>query len=103
MRRAGETGPLRARLRRVLPNLILLGVSSGLAAGAAELLLRRYFPEGGLIYRLHPRYLHTLAPGTRKLFRHDPANGGGRALVTVNSRGFRGDELRTDPGLRVVV
>jgi len=103
MRRAGETGPLRVLFRRALPNLVLLGVSLGVAAGAGEWFLRRYFPEGGLIYRLHPRYHHTLAPGTRKLFRHAPANGGGRVLVTVNSRGFRGEELRSDPGLRVVV
>jgi hypothetical protein len=72
-------------------------------AVAVEWFLRRYFPEGGLIYRLDPRYHHTLAPGTRKLFRHAHANGGGRVLVTVNSRGFRGKELRSGPGLRVVV
>ena len=78
-------------------------VSLAVAAGSAEWFLRRYFPEGGLIYRLHPRCHHALAPGTRKLFRHAPANGGGRVRVTVNSQGFRGEELRSGPGLRVVV
>lgn len=81
----------------------LLALSSALATLGAEAFLRRYFPEGGFIYRLHPRYHYTLAPGTRKLFRHDPANGGQRVLVTVNSQGFRGEELRTNPGSRVVL
>ena len=81
----------------------MLALSSALAVAGAEWGLRRYSPEAGLIYRLNPRYHYSLAPGARKLFRHAPANGGGRVLVTVNSQGFRGDELRLNPGLRVVV
>ena len=53
------------------------------------------------MYRLDPRCHYALAPGTRKLYRNSEANGGRRVLFVVNSDGFRGDELRRDPGLRV--
>ncbi len=84
-------------------NLGLLALSTLVAAGGAEWVLRRYRPERGLVYRLAPRYHHTLVPGARKLFRHGAANGGGLVLTTVNSDGFRGDELRADGVPRVVV
>jgi lysophospholipase L1-like esterase len=93
----------RARLKGAVQNLALLALSTALAAGGAEWTLRRYRPERGLVYRLHPRYHHTLVPGARKLFRHGAANGGGLVLTTVNSEGFRGEELRRDGSLRVVV
>jgi SGNH hydrolase-like domain, acetyltransferase AlgX len=93
----------RARLREAAQNLGLLVLSTILAAGGAEWVLRRYRPEVGLVYRLVPRYHYSLAPGARKLFRHGAANGGGLVLSTVNSEGFRGDELRTDGAPRVVV
>jgi hypothetical protein len=91
------------RIQRAAANLVLLVLSSALAVGGAEWFLRRYFPERGFIYRLHPLYHYALAPGTRKQFERHPVNGGGRVLVTVNSQGFRGDELRASPGFRVVV
>ena len=81
----------------------MLAASSVLAVGAAEWGIRRYLPQEGLIYRLDPRYHYSLAPKARKLFRHAPQNGGDRVLVTINSEGFRGPELRARPPLRVVV
>ncbi len=84
-------------------NLALLALSTAIAVSGAELVLRRHFPEGGLVYRLDPRCHYSLAPRTRKQFRHDRRNGGGRVLITVNSKGFRGDELREDPAFRIVV
>jgi lysophospholipase L1-like esterase len=70
----------------------------------AEAYLRRFHPIGATIYRLHPRYLHALVPGARKLFVHRPANGGAKLLVRVNGDGFLGPELaRSRGGPRVVV
>jgi len=93
----------RARLKGAAQNFGLLALSTLVAVGGAEWFLRRYRPERGLVYQLAPRYHHTLVPGARKLFRHGAANGGGLVLTTVNSEGFRGDELRTDGAPRVVV
>jgi lysophospholipase L1-like esterase len=84
-------------------DLGLLVVSTALALGAGELLLRRYLPMDGFLYRLHPRSLYALAPGARALFVHTPQNGGGIVLVTVNSDGFRGDELRGNGDPRILV
>lgn len=89
--------------RRRLGSFALLVVSLLLSLGAAEWVLRRYFPEGGVVLRLDPELHYGLKPRGRKLFRHTPPNGGGRVLVTVNSRGFRGDELTKRPGRRIVV
>jgi SGNH hydrolase-like domain, acetyltransferase AlgX len=84
-------------------NIGLLLVSTVLALGAAEILLRRYLPMDGFLYRLHPRSLYALAPQARALFVHTPQNGGGLVLVTVNSDGFRGKELRRGGDPRILV
>jgi lysophospholipase L1-like esterase len=84
-------------------NLALLAVSTAMALVGAELLLRRYLPMDGFLYSLHPRALYALAPNTRALFVHTPQNGGGLVLVTVNSDGFRGDELRGGGDPRILV
>jgi hypothetical protein len=70
---------------------------------AGEWFLRTYLPVGGFVLRLDPRYLWALAPNTRTLYVHSRENGGGMALVTVNSEGFRGDELRPGDHPRIVV
>ena len=85
--------------------LMLAIVSLTLSGLAAEAYLRHYRPVHGVLYRLHPRYLHTLIPGARRLFTHQPEDGGGSVLVRVNRDGFIGPELTTrrDQGRRVVV
>ncbi len=98
---SGGSGRSPARVWVQNLGLLLLGTSVALAAG--EWALRRYLPMEGFLYRLHPRYLYALAPGARTLFAHTPLNGGGLVLVTVNSAGFRGDELRRGDHSRIVV
>jgi len=93
----------KGRLRGLVQNLGLLAAASLFAVGGAEWLLRTYAPQSGFVYRLDPRCLHSLAPGTRKLRRNSAPNGGRRVLFVVNSEGFRGDALRRDPELRVLV
>jgi hypothetical protein len=95
-------------MRRVrffpLPELTLALAAFAGAGLAAEAYLRRFHPIDVSIYRLHPRYLHALVPGARKLFVHLPENGGRRILVTVDGAGFRGAELLSPKhGPRVVV
>jgi hypothetical protein len=92
-----------ARLRGLAQNLGLLAVASLLALGGAEWLLRTWLPQAGFVYRLDPRCLYSLAPGTRKLHLNSATNGGSRVLVVVNADGFRGEELRRKPGLRLLV
>jgi lysophospholipase L1-like esterase len=91
------------RLRRLAQNLGLLAAASLFALAGAEWLTRRYLPQAGFVYRLDTRSHYALAPGTRKLYRNSEPNGGRRVLFVVNADGYRGDELRRDPGLRVVV
>src|SRR6185295_4566056 len=81
------------RRRPALADLLLALVSLTLSAAGAELYLRHYRPVRGVLYRLHPRYLHTLIPGARRLFVHQPEDGGASLLVRVNSEGFLGPEL----------
>jgi hypothetical protein len=94
---------LRRLPRAWIQNLVLALVSSALALAAGEWFLRRYLPVGGFLYRLDPLCHYTLAPKARTLFVHGPRNGGGIVLVTVNSDGFRGDELRRGGDPRIVV
>jgi GDSL-like Lipase/Acylhydrolase family len=87
-----------------LPELTLALAAFVGAALAVEAYLRRFHPIDVAIYRLHPRYLHALVPGARKLYVHLPENGGRRILVTVDQAGFRGAELLSPQhGPRVVV
>ena len=88
--------PSRAEL--ALAVVSLAGSSLG-----AELYLRHYRPVHGVLYRLHPRYLHTLVPGARRLFVHQPEDGSGSLLVTVNHDGFLGPEVPPREGARRVV
>jgi hypothetical protein len=92
-------------LRRFpLPELALALAALLLASLGAEAYLRCFHPIGATIYRLHPRYLHALVPGARKLFARTALDGGARVLVRVNRDGFLGPELeRARRGRRVVV
>lgn len=85
--------------------ILLFLASLTLSALGAEAYLRHYRPVHGVLYRLHPRYLHTLIPGARRLFTHQPEDGGGSVLVRVNRDGFIGPELapRREERRRVVV
>jgi lysophospholipase L1-like esterase len=98
---AGATS--RLRVGAWAQNLGLILVSAALVLGAGELFLRRFLPMDGLLYRLDARTLYTLAPNARYLFVHTPQNGGGLVLVTVNSDGFRGRELRHRGDPRILV
>lgn len=81
--------------------LALASVAASLAL--AELGLRLFYPVGRLTYRISPELLFELAPDTSRAFLHHPADGGGFVVSHVNSRGFRGPELREAPARRVVV
>jgi lysophospholipase L1-like esterase len=88
---------------RWLRSLALALLSTAVTLGAVEWLLRRYLPLEGSLFRPDARNLYALAPGARMLFRHTPQNGGRTVLVTVNSKGFRGDELWPGDHPRIVV
>lgn len=70
------------------------------ALAGAEVFLRLLFPLGSPVHRLDQELLSTTVPGAWKYFERQRGNGGERILVRMNSQGFRGDELRNEPGLR---
>jgi len=55
------------------------------------------------IHQLDDQYLLKLVPHSVKRSRRIPANGGQAVLVRVNSKGYRGEELREGLGRRRVV
>ena len=84
--------------RLPLPELALATIALVVSGGLAELYLRYFHPIHGMLYALHPRYLHTLVPGARRLFVHQPEDGGRALLVTVNREGFLGPPLQPRKG-----
>ena len=84
----------------------LLLVAGGLVIGLllGETGLRVLSPTYPSVYQPDSTLLYRLVPSSRKVFVRDPANGGQRVLVKINSLGFRGDELRPRaPGKRIAV
>ena len=79
---------------RILANLALTAAALGFTLVAAEIGLRVLVgPRLAMIYKLDPRYLHAMIPGSSRVVTRLAANGGGSNRVDVSSRGFRGDEL----------
>ena len=82
--------------------LVVRGLLLGLVL--AEGGLRVLSPTYPSIYQPDPVFLFRLVPSSRKIFVREPANGGQRILIKINSLGFRGDELRpAGHGKRIVV
>lgn len=79
---------------RILANLALVAAALGFTLVAAEIGLRIVVgPRLAMIYKLDPRYVHAMIPGSSRVVTRLAANGGGSNRVEVNSRGFRGGEL----------
>ena len=57
----------------------------------------------GLACEFHPDYLIKLKANLEKSFVHEKQNSGRKIVWRTNSMGFRGPEIRDNPGLRVVV
>lgn len=81
-------------MKRILQRLGVVTLVLGLALGAGELVMRRWFPIRGQIYSLDPERLHVSVPSTRRLQLLPARAGRTRVLVELNSAGFRGPELR---------
>ena len=92
----------RARGRARLLNATVVLVAVLVALGAAELILRAWFPIRGMIFALDDRYLYRHIPGSRRL-----ADAGDRSwpgvLVEINDAGRRGDESGLSRGARRIV
>ncbi len=54
-------------------------------------------------FQLDETSLYQLVPNSVREFRRAAVNGGDRILYRVNSEGYRGEELESDPRLRIVV
>lgn len=86
-------------------NAMFLMLASTLAALIlAEAMLRWIFPVYGFVLGPHPRYLHTLIPGTRQLGIDDARPTHPFYSVRINSEGHRGPEESAEtPQPRIVV
>jgi len=89
---------------RFAKRFLLLFFTVALAAGAAEGAMRLLFSDWfSSLFVFHPRYIYTLRPHARTRQMLSPANGGKSVVTEINSSGYRGPELRTDPPCRVAV
>jgi hypothetical protein len=104
--------------KRLREFLVGLCVSSAIALAALlmmEAALRLLYPEKlalyraeddrirDLAFRFHPEYLISLKAGVEKTFQRAAVNGGETIRWSTNDNGYRGDELSTNPDIRVVV
>lgn len=85
--------------------VLALTISVGLTLGMAELVLRTALgPRYRTAVQLDDRVLYRLIPGARREYTRPAINGGVRIRYSINSQGFRGDELAPrGQALRVVV
>ncbi len=83
-------------LALVLSSLVMLAV---IEAALQILFSASYKSENELDSRL----LYRPVPGAVRIGNREAINGGDRITYTINSQGFRGDELELEPGLRIVV
>jgi len=84
--------------------LSLAVLSTVAALAGAELLVGHFFPVRALNLALEDELLYAPLPNTRKILPMASEAGGARVLVRINSRGFRGPELREPKdGLRVAI
>ncbi len=91
MSRPGGSSPGRTSRWR---ELALLAAALLTSAALGEAYLRLFNPIDSLLFEMHPRYLYRLIPGARRLFFREDEHGVTRILLTINSAGFRGPELR---------
>jgi lysophospholipase L1-like esterase len=84
--------------RRRLPKKLFVAFSAlVLSLCAAELVVRRVFPVGSLLFGLDETLHYAPIPGARNITLMDEAVGGARILVEINEAGFRGRPLAPRP------
>src|SRR5579864_4380880 len=69
---------------------LVAGIVVAVCLLAGELVLRQWFPLGGVVFQRDARYLFKFIPNSRKLQLTRPGSGGNTVLVTINSQGRRG-------------
>jgi hypothetical protein len=83
---------------------LVLGLVSAMTLLMAEVVLRTAFTaEYAYVYEADARLIFRLIPGTSKVFRRSPQDGGQAVTMQINSRGYRGEELRVPGEARRVV
>lgn len=96
-------------MRKVLRDtIIIIAISLGLLV-VSETILRIVFPEKiitrskNLAYEFNEDYLLSLRPNIKKTFLRQVQNGGDIIQWKTNNDSFRGDELRNNPQVRIMV
>ncbi len=92
-------------------SLKIIAITAGLLLCIEAVLQAVYFikinsnspKESILAYQFNDEYLIELIPGTQKIFIRTEENGGDTISWRVNSDGFRGSELQSDPDKRIMV
>lgn len=99
------------RAKRIFRDaLIILVTSFGLLVGC-EIVLRIIFPEKArpfrkqkyLAYKFNEDYLFSLKPNLKKRFTRSAVNGGDTIFWKTNEHAFRGNSLRADSQMRIIV
>lgn len=90
-------------MRERRANGLIVAVSLFASLGAAEAVLRRWFPLDTVVLEPDRRYLYKFIPGSRQLNRPLTASGAPTVLVTINKEGRRGPLVDRSIKRRVIV
>ena len=86
--------------------LIIISISLAILIGS-EAILRTSLPGKAaptdVAYEFNEEFLIQLKPNISKVFTTSPENGGSVVRWKTNKDSFRGDDLKDDPGYRVIV
>src|SRR5215475_1034914 len=79
--------------RELLPNVLLLLTVLLLCLFVGESMLKFFFLIFPAVLQPDKVLLYKLVPHAKKIFIRNKRNGGQRIFVSINSRGFRGEEF----------
>jgi len=99
------------RVTKTLANAAIVFLISLFLLVLLEVLLRIVMPAGSrtsvrpqeIAYEYNEDYLVSLKPGIRRTNTESPENGGITVEWYTNSDTFRGDEIRRNPAMRIIV
>lgn len=94
---------VKTRMRKIVRDgFVILVITSGLLF-VSEIILRVVYPEKSIGFRFDKDYLVSLKPNIEKCFIRSAENGGNIIHWKTNANSFRGNELRADPEIRIIV
>ena len=96
---------LKKTCKMVLDGLLMLGIGCAVLL-VGEVVLQLLYDDkvaSPIAYRYDEEYLVALKPNVQKTYVRKPQNGGQTIVWKTNGEGFRGNALRADSDLRLIV